>query len=127
MITSPQNHPSRRTVLTFICATTALARVRPVAVNDLCRTVGIRERQVARRVDRCGKSSQMANVRRLVIRSAAPVAVCDRYLPQIDVLAADNKATESRRFVEALSELRADVRAGESRRGHHRDSGSCAR
>ncbi len=92
MITSPQNHPSRRTVLKSIGATTALAAsgllpstiyaVPSASANDKLRVgligAGNRAKWLTRALSRESHRAKL-------------VAVCDCYLPQIDVLAADNK------------------------------------
>ena len=92
MITASQNHPSRRTVLKSIGATTALAAsgLLPSAIhaapsasaNDKLRVgligAGTRAKWLTRALSRESHRAEL-------------VAVCDCYLPQIDALAADNK------------------------------------
>jgi predicted dehydrogenase len=92
MNTLPQNEPSRRTALKSIGATTALAAsgLLPSTIyaapspsaNDKLRVgligAGNRAKWLTRAL---GRESHRAEL----------VAVCDCYLPQIDVLAADNK------------------------------------
>ncbi len=89
---SPQEHLSRRTVLRSIGATTALAAsgllpsavyaVPPASANGKLRVgligAGNRAKWLTRALSRESDRAEL-------------VAVCDCYLPQIDVLAADNK------------------------------------
>ena len=91
MTTSSQAHPSRRSVLKSIGATTALAALGlfssamyaapPASANDKLRVgligAGNRAKWLTRALSR---ESHRADL----------VAVCDCYLPQIDALAADN-------------------------------------
>jgi predicted dehydrogenase len=93
MNTSPQNNPSRRTVLKSIGATTTLAAsgllpsliyAAPSATaNDKLRVgligAGNRAKWLTRALSRESHRAEL-------------VAVCDCYLPQIDLLAADNKS-----------------------------------
>ena len=90
---SPQNNPSRRTVLKSIGATTTLAAsgllpsmiyaAPSASANDKLRVgligAGNRAKWLTRAL---GRESHRAEL----------VAVCDCYLPQIDALAADNKS-----------------------------------
>ena len=92
MNTSPRNDPSRRTVLKSIAATTGLAAsgLLPSTIyaapltseNDRLRVgligAGTRAKWLTRALSRESHRAEL-------------VAVCDCYLPQIDVLAADNK------------------------------------
>jgi predicted dehydrogenase len=92
MNTSSPNNPSRRTVLKSIGATTTLAAsgllpsaiyaATPTAANDKLRIgligAGNRAKWLTRALSRESHRAEL-------------VAVCDCYLPQIDVLAADNK------------------------------------
>ena len=92
MNSSPRNHPSRRTVLKSFGATTAVAAsgLLPRAIyaapsasaNDRLRVgligAGTRAKWLTRTLSRESDRAEL-------------VAVCDCYLPQIDVLAADNK------------------------------------
>ena len=89
---SPQNKPSRRTVLKSIGATTTLAAsgllpsmiyaAPSASANDKLRVgligAGNRAKWLTRALSRESHRAEL-------------VAVCDCYLPQIDVLAADNK------------------------------------
>jgi len=92
MNASAQNHPSRRTALKSFSATTALAAsgllpksvyaAPPASANDTLR-VGL-----------IGAGNRAMWLTRALAREshrAELVAVCDCYLPQIDVLAADNR------------------------------------
>jgi len=92
MNSSPQEHLSRRTVLRSIGATTALAAsgvlssavyaAPPASANDKLRVgligAGNRAKWLTRALARESHRAEL-------------VAVCDCFLPQIDVLAADNK------------------------------------
>ena len=92
MNTSPRNHSSRRMALKSIGATTALAAsgllpqviyaAPSASANDKLRVgligAGTRARWLTRALSRESHRAEL-------------VAVCDCYLPQIDVLAADNK------------------------------------
>ncbi len=92
MNTLPQNEPSRRTALKSIGATTALA-----ASGLLPSTIYAAPSASANgklRVGLIGAGNRAKWLTRALGREshrAEMVAVCDCYLPQIDVLAADNK------------------------------------
>lgn len=92
MITASQNHSSRRTALKSIGATTALA-----ASGLLPSTIYAAPSASANgklRVGLIGAGNRAKWLTRALGREshrAELVAVCDCYLPQIDVLAADNK------------------------------------
>lgn len=92
MNTLPQNKPSRRTALKSIGATTALA-----ASGQLPSSIHATPSTSANgklRVGLIGAGGRAKWLTRALDREshrAELVAVCDCYLPQIDVLAADNK------------------------------------
>ncbi|EGF26755.1 Gfo/Idh/MocA family protein [Rhodopirellula baltica] len=92
MTTTPQNSPSRRTVLKSIGATTALAAsgLAPSAI-DAATSTAARDKL---RVGLIGAGNRAKWLTRALSREsqrAELVAVCDCYLPQIDALAADDK------------------------------------
>ncbi|MEO1527644.1 MAG: Gfo/Idh/MocA family oxidoreductase [Planctomycetota bacterium] len=92
MSSLPKNHRSRRTALKSLGATTALA-----ASGQLPRTIHAAPFKAANdtlRVGLIGAGNRAKWLTRALSREshrAELVAVCDCYLPQIDVLAADNK------------------------------------
>ena len=93
MNSSPQKHPSRRTVLKSIGATTTLAAsgLLPSMINAASSASANNKLRVG--LIGAGNGAKWLT-RALSHEShrAELVAVCDCYLPQIDVLAADNKS-----------------------------------
>ncbi len=92
MITSPRSHSSRRTVLKSIGATTALASSGLWRSTTSAATLTLANDRL--RVGLIGAGTRARWLTRALSREshrAKLVAVCDCYLPQIDVLAADNK------------------------------------
>lgn len=92
MTTTPQNSPSRRTVLKSIGATTALTAsgLAPSAIHAAT-SKSARDKL---RVGLIGAGNRAKWLTRALSREsqrAELVAVCDCYLPQIDALAADDK------------------------------------
>ncbi|ELP30584.1 Gfo/Idh/MocA family protein [Rhodopirellula baltica] len=92
MTTTPQNSPSRRTVLKSIGATTALTAsgLAPTAIHAAT-SKAARDKL---RVGLIGAGNRAKWLTRALSREsqrAELVAVCDCYLPQIDALAADDK------------------------------------
>ncbi len=90
---SPQNNPSRRTVLKSIGATTTLAAsgLLPSSIYAAPSTLA----NDKLRVGLIGAGNRAKWLTRALSREshrAELVAVCDCYLPQIDALAADNKS-----------------------------------
>ncbi|WP_039962231.1 Gfo/Idh/MocA family protein [Rhodopirellula europaea] len=89
---SPHNHPSRRTALKSIGATTTLAAsgLVPSMIYAAPSTSGSDKLRVGL-IGAGGRAKWLTRALGRESHRAKLVAVCDCYLPQIDALAADNK------------------------------------